>query len=156
MTERKQIKAEQFKINEIELTYRRKQISAPIITDQIAAANIFRQSWDINKIDLLEQFKVMLLDSRNACLGIVDIASGGIANCLIDRRLIFAAALKGRATKLILAHNHPSGSPDPSRADIELTKMLCDIGELLDIQVADHMIITRNKITSLSEKGLMP
>jgi len=146
-----------FTINEVELTYRKKSEHPEIIiTSQEMAAQILRSAWDENKIELLEQFKIVLIDGANACLGVADISSGGLSSCMVDVRLVFATALKAKATQIILAHNHPSGRTTPSDVDLALTKRLCAAGEILDIRVLDHFILTKESHRSLASAGLMP
>lgn len=112
--------------------------------------------WDMNKIELLEQFKIILLDNRNYCLGLSDISTGGMTSCLVDPRLVFATALQSKATQIILAHNHPSGDMTPSKEDIAITRKLRDGGKLLDISVLDHLIVTPEHYYSFCDNGMMP
>ena len=74
---------------------------------------------------------------------------------VVDAKVIFAAALKCRACAIILAHNHPSTNPQPSRADIELTNKLKKAGELLDLPILDHLIITPHGYYSFADEGRM-
>lgn len=90
------------------------------------------------------------------CLGISEIGIGGISSCVADPRPIFATALKGKASKIILAHNHPSGSLEPSKADKDITLKAVNGGKLLDIAVLDHLIITSGSYKSFADNGLMP
>ena len=147
-----------YRVNEVEIVYKNK---IPFedriqITSSSTAYDILRQSWDDNRIELVEQFKILLLDRRHTCLGVSDIATGGITGCLVDPRIIFATALKTRASALILAHNHPSGTLKPSEADIDLTRKLMQGGKLLEISVLDHLIVTPHRYCSLADDGLMP
>lgn len=147
-----------FKAAEIELVYR-SRIPAKdrsIVNKSEIAFQLFRNSWDRDKISLQEQFKVMLLNGRCACLGIAEIGTGGMTSCIVDQRLIFAAALKANATSIILAHNHPSGNLKESRADLLLTRKIAQSGNLLEIQVHDHLIITPDGYNSFADNGLMP
>ncbi|WP_345084275.1 JAB domain-containing protein [Nemorincola caseinilytica] len=89
-----------------------------------------------------------------SCLGVSLICSGGIAACGVDKRLVFALALKAKATKLVLAHNHPSGNLKPSQSDIEITQDFNRAGEILNINILDHLIITNDSYTSLMDEGL--
>lgn len=147
-----------FKVTEVQITYRnrvplRERIQ---VTKSETAYKILRRAWDENKVELLEQFKILLLDQQNNCLGVSNIATGGIASCLADPRVIFVTALKAKASSIILAHNHPSGSLQPSAADIALTRKLHQGGGLLDIAVLDHLILTPESYRSLADEGLMP
>lgn len=151
-------KMDMFRMSEIEITYRnpvplaqRVKINSPY-----SASELFQEHWDRDKIELVEQFKVMMLDNGNACLGISTMSSGGITACPVDVRLIFATALKCRATSVLLAHNHPSGNCKFSSPDIELTRRLCEAGRILDISVLDHLLITAESYRSMSEEGIMP
>jgi DNA repair protein RadC len=147
-----------FTITEVALIYRNKV--KPTDRRQIKTAadayKILLATWDMNKIELVEEFKIVLLDRRSACLGVSSIASGGVNQCAIDAKLIFATALKALACRMILAHNHPSGSLQPSQADIKLTEQLVMGGKILSIDVLDHLIVTPHGYTSFADEGLMP
>lgn len=142
---------------EIKLVYKSKVNPAdrPKIGGSYDANQILRQHWDDSVLDLVEQFKIILLNRANKVLGIVDIATGGIAGTVADPRLIFAAALKTTASGIILAHNHPSGNLAASSSDIALTKKLAAAGKFMDIDVLDHLILTREKYYSFADEGLM-
>lgn len=119
------------------------------------AAEVFRQVWDEDKIELQESFKVMLLNRRNQVLGVVRISEGGITATMADLRIIFGVALKAASTSIILAHSHPSGCRIFSTQDIALTEKIMEGGILLDIQVLDHFIITKDSYASFAEeKGM--
>lgn len=147
-----------FQVTEVELVYRNKV--KPCDRLQIVRSsdvyNLLLSVWDMNKIELVEEFKIMLLDRRNACLGVAAIASGGITGCLVDSRIVFSTALKARASSIILAHNHPSGNLLPSKDDMNLTQKLVDGGRLLDIKVIEHLIVTPQGYHSLADEGMMP
>lgn len=146
-----------FQVAEINISYtpKFKASERPKVTSSQDTYNILSQNWDSRKIDLLEQFKVILLSRANKVLGIVDISTGGIAGCIADPKIIFGAALKACASSLILSHNHPSGNLRPSQADISLTKKVKAGGELLDIAVLDHIIMTSEGYYSFADEGLM-
>ena len=75
-------------------------------------------------------------------MGMCPISKGGVSGTVVDLKIIFATALKGRASAIILAHNHPSANLNPSQADIDLTKKIGKAGRLLDINVLDHLILS--------------
>jgi len=106
--------------------------------------------------DLLkEEFWVLYLNNQNKLILKKKISEGGIAGTVVDSRLIFKDALLHNATKMILAHNHPSGNLKPSKADISLTKKLIAAGETMDIRIVDHLIVTQDDYTSIfSFEGL--
>jgi DNA repair protein RadC len=147
-----------YQVREVELIYRHEACPEvkPYINKSEIAYEVLKASWDENRIELVEQFKIILLDFRNNCLGISEISTGGMAACLVDPKIVFATALKARASKIIGAHNHPSGSLNPSKADIEITRKLVAGGQLLDIQFEDHLILTSQGYYSLADNGLIP
>ena len=116
---------------------------------------ILKVNWDADLLELQEQFKIMLLNRANRVLGIVEISSGGIAGTIADPKLIFAIGLKAGASAIILSHNHPSCQLKPAQSDISLTIKIIQGGNLLDIAVLDHIIVTAEGYLSFSDEGLM-
>lgn len=145
-------------VSEIELIYRNKLKAEDRlkIPDASTAYNLLMTMWDMNKIELVEQFYIMLLDRNNACMGISHVSTGGVSSCIVDPKIVFGIALKSRATGLILAHNHPSGNLEPSKADRALTYQLQEAGKLLDISVLDHLIVTPKDYNSFANMGYIP
>ncbi|MEN5232463.1 JAB domain-containing protein [Sphingobacterium faecium] len=144
-------------VTEVELIYKNplKPSQRPQVTTSKAAYEIFYNTWDKDKIELLEQFKIMLLNRANKVLGIFIISTGGITATVVDIRLIFAAAIKANATSILLAHNHPSGATNPSVADKQITEKIVSAGKILDISVFDHLIITKHGYFSFADNGLL-
>lgn len=116
---------------------------------------MLKESWDTGKIEFVEQFKVLLLNRANRVLGIYEVSTGGVSGTVANPKLIFAAALKACASGIILSHNHPSGNLKPSAADLQLTRKIKQGGELLDIAVLDHIILTSESYYSLADEGLL-
>lgn len=145
------------KVTEVELIYRNKQRPSerPHIKNSRAAYDLLLQSWDEGKIELQEHFKVMLLDRKNACLGISTISTGGLSSCVVDPKLVFATAIKGGAAAIILAHNHPSGNLTPSQPDRDITARLIYAGNILEIPIVDHIILAREGYLSFADEGLL-
>lgn len=81
------------------------------------------------------------MNRSNAVLGILSVSKGGISGTVTDVRLIFQGALKTNASGIIVAHNHPSGNALPSDSDKKITQKIKEAGNLLDIQLLDHIII---------------
>ncbi len=102
-----------------------------------------------------EQFRVFYLDSQNRLLKESLIQEGTPTETVVYPRRVIEEALRLKATGIILIHNHPSGSLEPSRNDIQLTERLCGIAKELGIRVLDHLIITREGYTSFFERGLL-
>ena len=97
----------------------------------------------------------MLLNNASRVLGIFEVSKGGISGASADVRIVFAAALKANATGIILAHNHPSGQLVPSDADKYITENMRKAGELLNIRVLDHLIVTAEGFCSFSDECFM-
>lgn len=146
-----------YQVAEIQLTYKSnvKPSLRPRINGSLDAYNVLLDSWDDNKLEFVEQFKVMLINRANKVLGIFEVSTGGITGTVADPKLIFAAAIKGAATGIILAHSHPSGNLTPSQADIDLTRKIKEAGKLLEIQVLDHIILTSEKYYSFADEGIL-
>lgn len=102
-----------------------------------------------------EEMVTMSLDGALHILGIDTVAMGQ-PNTVTSRWAdIFAPAVRYHATSIIVFHNHPAGPPDPSGADITMTKDLIDIGKLLEIKVLDHVVIGQGRFVSIRERGLV-
>ncbi len=102
-----------------------------------------------------EEFFIVLLNSANIVIGIVQISAGGLAASIVEPRAVFAAAIDGNAASIIAVHNHPSGNGEPSREDIRVTRQLAEAGKIMGIPVHDHVIIAGTRFTSLAERGLI-
>lgn len=150
-------KIDLYNISEIKLTYTRKVRAndRPKISSSEDAHKLFRENWDDLTINLFEEFKILLLDRNNRCMGIVPISQGGVSGTLVDTKLVFSSALKARACAIILGHNHPSGNTNPSQSDKALTQKLIKAGELLDISVLDHIIVTDENYSSFADLNYM-
>lgn len=125
----------------LEFGYRRKQstsLQRPIINSSSDAYNAVAHL--LLEKDV-ESFFVMLLSNNNKLIRIVPISHGGINETLVDRKIVFKAALENNAVKIILTHNHPSGDMKPSQADINTTRTIVEAGKIMSIQVLDHLII---------------
>jgi len=102
-----------------------------------------------------EHFKLILLNSRNRVIGISTISIGTLTTSLVHPREVFKEAIMHSAASVVLAHNHPSGDPDPSEDDLKITKKLVESGKILGIEVIDHIIIGKIDHYSFREKGLI-
>ncbi|PTL77713.1 DNA repair protein RadC [Vitiosangium sp. GDMCC 1.1324] len=103
-----------------------------------------------------EVFHVLCFNARNVLLHDARVAEGTINACMVDPREVFAAAITSRATAIVLAHNHPSGDPEPSGQDLGLTAQLIEAGRVLGIKVLDHVVVGDGTYTSLVERGELP
>ena len=148
---------EPLKVAEIKITYSTNVRPSERfkIKQSLDCYNLFIKMWDKEKIEFVEEFKVMLLNRANKVLGVVDISTGGVSGTVADPKVIFVAALKANASGIVLAHNHPSGNLTASTQDLNLTKKLRAGGEILDISVLDHLILTTEGYTSFADDGLI-
>jgi DNA repair protein RadC len=144
-------------ISEISLVYERKKCSYEKITCSIDASEAARSFYLGNnaQLDLKEYFYVILLNRANQILGYHMLSEGGICGTVADIRLAFATALKSASSGIILVHNHPSGQLKPSEQDIKLTKRFKQAGELLEVPVLDHIILTKDSYYSFSDNGAL-
>ncbi len=101
-----------------------------------------------------EHFQVLYLDTRNRVLGSETVYVGSLNASHIRVGEVFRDAVKRNCAAIIVAHNHPSGDPTPSPEDVEVTRQLVAAGNLLDIEVLDHLIIGQQRFVSLRERGL--
>ena len=140
-------------VAEIKVSYSTTSTPKIKITSVNKAFEVLLSVWDLDTIELQEEFKVLLLNRANEVLGIYPLSKGGITGTVVDSRLIFAVALKCNATGILLCHNHPSGNLKPSDADITLTRSIKKCADFLDITLIDHLIITKNGFYSFSNEG---
>lgn len=102
-----------------------------------------------------EEFWIVYLNNSNKILHSAQLSKGGITGTLVDVRLVMKQALELGSVALILAHNHPSGTLKPSKADKEITQKLKIAAEILDIKVLDHLIITQKDYFSFADEGIL-
>lgn len=124
----------------------RPQIRAPA-----DAANLL-----MPEMALLEQehMRVMILDTRNRVITTVTVYVGSLNTSVVRVGELFREAIRLNAAGVIIAHNHPSGDPSPSPEDVSVTRHIIQAGQMLDIEVLDHVVIGRQRFVSLKERGL--
>jgi DNA repair protein RadC len=103
-----------------------------------------------------EHFKAVLLDTKNGIIRIVTVAVGSLNAALVHPREIFKAAVRVSAAGIIMVHNHPTGNPEPSNEDADLTLRFARCGELMGIELIDHIIIGGVRFVSMRERDLIP
>jgi DNA repair protein RadC len=101
-----------------------------------------------------EYFLALLLDTRNQLIKVSEIAVGSLDTSIVHPREVFKEAISASAAAVVFVHNHPSGDPEASEDDIKLTKRLAEAGELVGIEVLDHIIVGDKKFLSLKREGL--
>lgn len=143
-------------INEVQLEFQKKLFSTNKITSPADAAELSREIYIAtnSRIELKEYFFVIMLNRANEVLGYIKLGEGGITGAVADLRLAFATAIKCLASGIILLHNHPSSNLIPSENDKALTRKFSQIGEILEISVLDHIILTANSYCSFADEGI--
>ncbi len=109
------------------------------------------------EMSLLKQeiLKVIFLNTKNIVIGTKDVFKGSLNTSIVHPREIFKEAVNKSSAKIIISHNHPSGDPTPSKEDINITLRIKECGEIMGIQLLDHIIIGKNGFISLKEKGFI-
>lgn len=102
-----------------------------------------------------ERFKAILLNKKHEVLKVRTISIGSLDASIVTPRETFRDAISTNSAAVIVAHNHPSGDPTPSREDIAVSRRLCEAGKLIGIEVLDHIVIGDGRWVSLKERGLM-
>ncbi len=103
-----------------------------------------------------EHFVVLSLDTRNHPIDIQIVSIGNLNSSIVHPREVFKEAISSCAASVIFVHNHPSGDPEPSEEDIKLTKRLVEVGEILGIEVLDHIIVCDRNYVSMKARKLFP
>jgi DNA repair protein RadC len=113
---------------------------SPVLDNPATVVNFMRET---NRLKNVESFQALLLNTRKRLIRVEEISDGTLDTILVHPREVFRAAITANAAGLVLVHNHPSGDPTPSEADIKVTRDLIRAGQLLKIEVVDHVIIGR-------------
>ena len=129
----------------------RRPASQPIRSGRDVAQLLGPRSRDLDK----EMFFALLLDGRHRVAQIERVSVGTLTSSMVHPREVFAPAIRASAAAIIVAHNHPSGDPTPSRQDLEVTARLADVGELVGIRLLDHVILGDPDFVSLRELGYL-
>lgn len=103
-----------------------------------------------------ERFIVVLLDGKNRVMREDMVSEGSLTSSPAHPREVFATAVREAAASIVLVHNHPSGDPEPSPDDVEVTRRLVSVGELLGIRVADHVVVGDGRYVSFLDRGWVP
>jgi DNA repair protein RadC len=147
----------QHEIAEVSLIYRSKVKASerPKVKCSRDAYDLFIESWNLDTIEHIEEFKMLLLNRANTVLGIMTVSKGGISGTVTDVRIILQAAIKTNASGIIVCHNHPSGNLTPSETDTKITNKIKDACRIMDIQLLDHLIIDTDDFYSFADVGIL-
>lgn len=136
-------------VKEKSLAYGLKQINSPMDAAEIAGE--FLAGAD------REHFIIFCLDTKNNINALNTVSIGTLNSSIVHPREVYKAAILANSNTIILCHNHPSGDPSASREDLEVTKRLVEAGNILGIEVIDHVVLGDNgKYVSFKERGILP
>lgn len=143
-----------FRAGELALTYKRE---APDLHKLTSSSGLYEfiKPYFGDTIEVQESFYIIGLSRSNHIRSVFRLSSGGAAGTVADPKLIFARLLLDNCAAFIMAHNHPSGNPQPSMADRRLTENCTKAGKVLDLPCLDHIIVTTSTYTSFADKGLI-
>jgi len=113
---------------------------SPVLDNPATVVDFMRET---NRLQTVESFQALLLNTRKRLIRVEEISQGLLDTVLVHPREVFRAAIAANAAGVVLVHNHPSGDPAPSEADIKVTRDLIRAGQLLKIEVVDHVVIGR-------------
>lgn len=139
------------------------ELAKRISTSAIYKQNYFIKSpYDAGKLVMeelrflkQEQFNIIMLDAKNRVIKYYNVFKGDLTTSIVHPREVFTEAIKKRCAAIIAVHNHPSGDPTPSREDIQTTKRLVEAGNIIGINVIDHIIVGDRNFVSMKELGFM-
>ena len=141
---------------EIKVSYRSRQNPKIRIADSKEVFDILYPLYDQSLIEYQELFFLLLLNRANSILGWIKLSSGGTSGTVVDPKMVFAIALQTNASGIILSHNHPSGNLKPSQSDIAMTKNINNAGQLLEIKLLDHVIVSPEGVYySFADEGIL-
>ncbi|WP_291088036.1 MULTISPECIES: JAB domain-containing protein [unclassified Empedobacter] len=143
------------KVSEIKISYTNEVDEKIKVMGSSEVFQVLKANWDLDTIELQEEFKILLLNQGNQVLGIKSMFKGGINTCSIDVRLIMGMVLKANASALVITHNHPSGNLNASESDKRITSKIKECCELFDIRLLDHIIMAKNSYLSFADEGIL-
>ena len=140
---------------EITLKYKSGNYNKTKISSSLDAYNVLMKIYDDDTLDYKETAYALFLDKANKTIGWLKISDGGTSATIVDPKIIFVTALKCNASGIILSHNHPSGQMKASYEDKNITDKIVSVGNLLGVNILDHLIIARFGYLSMCDEGLM-
>ena len=143
------------KVSEIKISYTNEVDEVIKVLGSSEVYQVLKANWDMDTIELQEEFKLLLLNQANQVLGIKSLFKGGVSNCSVDIRLIMSLVLKTNASGLIISHNHPSGNLKASESDKRITSKIKECCELFEVRLLDHIIMAKNSYLSFTDEGIL-
>jgi DNA repair protein RadC len=135
-------------VKEASLKYRGRTISNPQCACELVR-DFLGERWD------REYFGIICLNIKNQPTHISLVSIGSLNSSVVHPREVFKAAILSNSASIILFHNHPSGNPEPSKTDMDITKRLVEVGEIIGINIIDHVIVGDEQFMSMKEKMLL-
>jgi DNA repair protein RadC len=152
------MKTQQTTIDEVRLICRTKVKTSYRLPVKCSkdAFDIFMENWDLDSIEHIEEFKLMLMTRSNKVLGIASISKGGISGTVTDVRIILQYAIKANASSIIICYNHPNVNAQPSESDLTITRKIRESCNVMDIQLLDHLIaIPEGTYYCIADEGIL-
>jgi DNA repair protein RadC len=115
-----------------------KREESPVLDNPATVVSFMREN---SRLKAVEEFQVLLLNTRKRLIRVEKISDGNLDTVLVHPREVFKSAIAANAAAIVLVHNHPSGDPTPSEADVKVTRDLIRAGQLLKIEVVDHIVL---------------
>lgn len=143
------------RVSEISISYKPKVRASERYTihcSKDAYELLIKEAFNADTLEYKEYLKLILLNNANKVLGITTISEGGMDSTIVDVRLILQTALLAHCSNIILAHNHPTGSIQPSNYDDVVTKKIQEAAKQIDIKLYDHLIVTKDNYYSYSDE----
>jgi DNA repair protein RadC len=139
----------------LELGRRRKLAEASDVPQIRSSADVFNIFHPIMEDLPYEEFWILFLNRANKVINRMKISQGGVSGTVTDVRIVLKSAIEYLASGIVICHNHPSGNNTPSDSDIKITRKIKEAGELMDIQLLDHIIICGKEYYSFADNGNM-
>ena len=141
------------KVAEIKVSYTKPENDNIKISQSKDLFNLILNHWDLSTIEMQEEVKVVFMNRANIVIGIYELSKGGMTGSIIDIKLLMSVALKCLVSNMAIIHNHPSGNLQSSKADLQITKKIKLACEYLDLNLLDHLIITKESYLSFADEG---
>ena len=141
--------------------YTRQRLETRIIRESFSDLPVIQSAEDAYILlkdlqsEMVEKFTVLFMDTRHRVLALVVMFSGGMAESVVDVRIVIKTALDIGATAFLISHNHPSGDPRPSAEDKAITKKIQQAAKLFDISVLDHIVVGHESYLSFANEGIL-
>lgn len=142
-----------WKVSKLRVRYKKVILSEVVASNSFDLHRVFLGLWDLETIDLREDFCVLTMDSRLQQIGFYRAFRGGSSSSYVDRKLVYSIALGSGCDSVAVAHNHPSGDVTPSAEDFRITTGLKQGFDVLGVRFADHLIMSRDRYFSFADEG---